>query len=1047
MSIPALAVKRPIFITSIVILLLFTGFQAMRGMPVNLLPESDLPFITISTLYPGAGPREVETSISKPLEDELATLEGLKKITATSQDSLSLVLVEFRPGLPLDTLEQRLRDRVALAKGEFPKEAKEPIIERMNPSNQPILTVFIESDKMSRSELTDWADQDLKPLLARVPKVGRVDILGGTKREIHIEIDPKKLADYRIPLLSIAQSLENSGQNVPGGSLNLGDKEMGVRSLAQFEKLSDIEQKLVSFANQESGTRVKDMGRVVDTTEKERTKAFMNGKEGIVAQIYKQSGANTIAVTDSAKDEVKRLSEQFQASGGPKMTIARDGSQLIRDSVFDVWESIVVGIILTVIVVYFFLGSLRSTIITGFAIPNSLLGAFVFMALFGFSINILTLLALSLCVGLLVDDAIVVRENIFKQIEAGKEPKVAAVDGANEVAMAVVAVTAAVLSMFGPVAFLTGTVGQFFREFGLTICFAMLISLFDAMAVAPMLSAYWGGKVSHIHAKTRNPIRKLVQLFDHFQSWLERVYQALLKNTLRYPITTLTVVVGIAGAFSWSAAFLPSSFLPTDESAEFSVTVKMPSGTSLQATTEAAKQVEAEVRRVGPIESTVMTVGNAQQELHVANVFVKLKKKSERGEKKPSEIRDDTRKALSERLKLPPGSEILVVINDIGGTGMRPFSLLIQTSDREQLKPITERVFAKMKELDSFVSPSQELRPGGQEIQVEMKSDQAQRLGVSPGTAGIEVRGRIEGLEVGKLRENGREYDIKLTTNDPSDLWLNRQKEILVPNINMVPVDLRQVADFKILESPSKIERVNRSYTARIGADLGSKGLTKALEDVKQILDEEKKLNPDLKYMFEGDAESYDEMAASTGKALLFGIVFLFLVLASLYESFLLSFLNIVTLPLAVCGAFFGLWIMQDGLHLYSMIGMLLLLGVATKNSILLVDTAKERLDASNGKETLEEAKEGIASASVRRLRPILMTSLALIAGTIPIAIGLNEASAQRTGMGIAIVGGTITSTLFTLIFIPSLLILVEKAKIWIRSKRNKETNQSEARA
>lgn len=1036
MSIPALSVKRPIFITSLVLLLLFTGWQAMRGMPVNLFPQAELPFITISTLYPGAGPREVETSISKPLEDELATLEGMKKITATSQDSLSIVLVEFQAGLPLDTLEQRLRDRVARAKAEFPKDTEEPIIERMNASNDPILTVFIESDKMNRTELTDWADQDLKPLLSRVPKVGRVDILGGTKREIHVEIDPKKLGDYRIPLLSIAQSLESSGQNVPGGSLNLGDKEMGVRSLAQFEKLSDLEQKLVSFANLESGIRIKDMGRVVDTTEKERTKAFMNGKEGIVAQIYKQSGANTVSVTDAAKKEVQRLNEQFQASGGPKLTIARDGSQMIRDSIFDVWESIIIGILLTVVVVYFFLGSMRSTVITGFAIPNSLLGAFVFMSLFGFSLNILTLLALSLCVGLLVDDAIVVRENIFKQIEAGKEPKRAAIDGANEVAMAVVAVTAAVLSMFGPVAFLTGTVGQFFREFGLTICFAMLISLFDAMAVAPMLSAYWGGKAAHIHEKTKNPIRKLVQKFDHFQSWLERKYQALLNRALHFPVTTVTIVIAVAAGLTWAASHLPGSFLPVDQSSEFSVTVKMPSGTSIQATTEVAKKVEAEVRRAGSIETTVLTVGNTQQELNVARVFVKLKKKSERADKKPSEIRDQTRAALRENLKLPEGAEVLVVQADIGSAGVRPFSLLIQTSERDRLKPIAERVYAQMKELNSFISPTLEARPGGQEIQVELKSDQAQKLGVSPGTAGTEVRGRIEGLEVGKFRENGREYDIKLTTNDPSELWVERKREILVPNVNMVPVDLRQVADFKILESPAKIERVNRSYTVRITSDLGSEGLTKALSDVTKILEEEKKTSPDLKYMFEGDAESYDEMSASTGKALLFGIVFLFLVLASLYESFLLSFLNIVTLPLAVCGAFFALLIMQDSLHLYSMIGMLLLLGVATKNSILLVDTAKERLAQSDGKETLEEAKEGIASASVRRLRPILMTSLALIAGTIPIAVGLNEASAQRTGMGIAIVGGTISSTLFTLIFIPALLILVEKAKIWFRTKR-----------
>lgn len=658
------------------------------------------------------------------------------------------------------------------------------------------------------------------------------------------------------------------------------------------------------------------------------------------------------------------------------------------------------------------------------------------MAIAGFSVNILTLLALSLCVGLLVDDAIVVRENIFKHIENGKDPKKAAVEGAEEVGMAVVAITAAVLSMFGPVGLLTGTIGQFFKEFGLTICFAMLISLFDAMAVAPMLSAYWGGKVEHLHNKTKNPFRKMAQYFDHFQSWIERNYKVLLSKALRYPAFTICLVIAAAIGLSSTIGVLPSSFLPTDQTGEFYVKVKMPVGTTLLATTEVSSQVEEMLRKQRSIATTVMTVGSAQQELNVASIYVKLKKPSERGDRKPSEIRDDTRDALKKSLSLPEGAEVLVVAPDLGGTGVRPFSLLIQTENPADLKATAERVFERMKPLDSLQSMSLDLKPGGKEIQIEMKSDQAQRLGVSPAVAGLEVRARIEGLEVGKLRENSREYNIKLTTKDSSDLWLNRSQEILVPNLNMTPVDLRRVADFKILESPSKIERVNRSYTARISADVGNKGLSTALAEVTTIMQEEQKTFPGLRFSFEGDSESYDEMSASAGKALLFGIVFLFLVLASLYESFLLSFLNIVSLPLAVSGAFFGLWLMNDGLHLYSMIGMLLLLGVATKNSILLMETAKERLGGDRPDESLEHTQEEINVASVRRLRPILMTSLALIAGTIPIAVGLNEASAQRTGMGIAIVGGTITSTLFTLIFIPCLLMVVEKAKRFARGKK-----------
>lgn len=1026
MNIPALSVKRPIFITSIVLLLFFAGWQAFNSLPVNLFPEAELPIVNIATLYPGAGPREVESSISKPLEDELATLEGTKKITAISQDSLSLVLVEFHNGLNLDVLEQKLRDKVERAKTKFPKDAEDPVLERLNPSNQPILTLFLESKSLSRVELSDWADRDLKPLLSRIPKVGKVEIIGGTKREIRIEADSKKLENYRVPLLAIAQSIESSGENVPGGSLTSGESEIGIRAIAQFERLSDIESRVISFANGERAVKISDLGIVVDGAEKERSRASVNGKSGLVAQIYKQSGANTIAVTDQIKKEIGKISEELTKKGGPEIRIVRDGSKLIRDSVFDVWESILIGIALTIVVVYFFLGSLRSTLITGFAIPNSLIGAFVLMSAFGFSLNILTLLALSLCVGLLVDDAIVVRENIFKHLERGKAPKDAAVDGANEVAMAVVAVTIAILAMFGPVGFLKGTVGQFFREFGLTVCFAMLISLFDAMAVAPMLSAYWAGAANHGHSRqSKNPFQYLVRKFDEFQTWLEKKYKSILGLSMKFPVLTLTIVVLISAGLCYTSTLIPSSFLPIDESNEFSVNIKLPAGSNLDLTSSVAQKAEKVLLDSGYVENAVTTVGNSQQEINFANIFTIIKPVKDRKGKKPSEIREEIRQKIKLITGLPKNAELTVSLADLSGMGARPFSLLIQTSNQEKLEPVARRVFEKLKTFSSLNDVILELRPGAQELKVEMKSIEAQRLGVSPGTAGNEIRARIEGIEIAKLREEGREYDIKLTTKDSAGLWLNRKEPILVPNVNLIPIDLRSVADFKFTVGPAKIEKVNRAYSARITADLNAEGLTKVLNDLNPIMVEEMKNDPSIRYMLEGDAESYEEMSSSMGKALLFSIVLLFLVLASLYESFLLSFLNIITLPLAVSGAFFALWILNDGLHLYSIIGMLLLLGVATKNSILLIDTAKELFnkEIDHGRSMAEEIRD----AAVLRLRPILMTSLALIAGTVPIAIGLNEASAQRTGMGIAIIGGTVTSTLFTLVFIPALLILVQK--------------------
>lgn len=1024
MSLPQLSVSRPIFISSLVLLMLFAGGAAFFKLPVSLFPETTVPLVSISTLYPGAGPKEVEASVSNHLEEELSTLEGLKKITAISQESLSLVWIEFKSGTNLDAAEQRVRDKVSLARTIFPKDAESPLIERFNPSNQPIVTAFVESKDMSTTQVTTWVNQELKPVLSRVPKVGRVEILGGQKRQIDVLIDPEKLSEYRIPLLQVTEALSRGGANVPGGSLSSGSQEIGIRSLGQYESMDKISEKVLAFGNGETPLRLKDVASVVDASEKSRSKAIFKGRQGVLIQVYRQAGANTIEVADSVKESLTQYSKEDQ-QGIPKVTIVRDGSKMIRDNVFDVWETIVIGVILTIIVVYFFLGSFRSTIITGFAIPNSLIGAFMLMAIAGFSINILTLLALSLCVGLVVDDAIVVRENIFKKIEEGMEVKKASVIGANEVAMAVVATSAAIIAMFGPVGFLQGVTGQFFKEFGLVICFAMVISTFDGMAVAPMLSAYWGGSHFDKHGKL-NVIQKLVVAFDRFQSGMEKVYEAVLTRVTRRPLTSTVLIAIVAFVLSATVVNLPSAFLPTDQSPDFSVRVQLPVGTNIAATEASALSVDNFLRSKKYIDYTVVSVGNSLQEIHKSDIYVKLKAPAERKGKKPSELREILQKELTGLGGLPEGTEVRVLQNDIGGAGMRPFNVLVQASNVDDLRSVVTKVFEKLKENKLLLAPELELKAGAQELQVKFRDKDAQRLGVTPVTAGLEIRTRIEGMEVGKFREQGKEYPIKVRVQEPPEVWLKERQRILVPNVNMTPVDLAKVADFVPTQSPAKVERVNRAYAARITADLADgASLADLMTFTDSVIAQESKGMTGISRLYEGDAESFDELSDSMSLAFLAGIILLFLVLASLYESFLLSVLNIVTLPLAVSGAFAALLLFGEGLNIYSIIGILLLLGVATKNSILLIDTAKGGMEDENW----SDFQTAIISSSVRRLRPILMTSLALIAGTIPIAIGLNEASATRTSMGIAIVGGAFTSTLFTLVFVPCMLIVVQKLK------------------
>jgi len=574
----------------------------------------------------------------------------------------------------------------------------------------------------------------------------------------------------------------------------------------------------------------------------------------------------------------------------------------------------------------------------------------------------------------------------------------------------------------------------------LVVCFAVLVSLYDAMAVAPMLSAYMGRAKQQLHNTKKNILAKLFEFIEEVQTYLERFYEKFLLKSLKRPILTICCVVVLAVTLSFSASRLPSGFLPTDESQEFLVRIEMPSGTHLDATEKLALQVDNLLKNKPFIEYTVVTIGNAQQEINKADIFVMLKPSKERARTKPSLLREQLRDEFAKYENLPKGAEIRVMQNDISGAGQRPFNLLIQTKSSADLEKVARPIFEKLKSNSGLISPDLELKSGAQEIQIKLHEKESQHLGITPGNAGMELRARIEGLEIGKLSEKGFEYPIKVIAFDSAELWLKQNQQILVPNVNMTPVDLRKAVSFTVSQSSAKIERVNRAYSARITADLaGNANLGDIMEFIDQTVKESAHGLNDVNVLYEGDAESYEEMAESMSLAFLSGIILLFLVLSSLYESFLLSFLNIITLPFAISGAFLSLWIFGEGVNIFSVIGILLLLGVATKNSILLIDTAQERLKLK-ANETDKDDRQQIVAAAVRRLRPILMTSLALIAGAIPIAIGLNEASAQRTGMGVAIVGGTVTSTLFTLVLIPSVIILVVKVqeKLLKLSRKNK---------
>ncbi|MEO5667458.1 MAG: efflux RND transporter permease subunit, partial [Bdellovibrionota bacterium] len=599
MSPASISVRRPIFIASIVILLLALGWLSLKKLPIDLYPDVTFPTVMVQTTYGGAGPQEVESGISEILEDEVSSISGVKKVSSQNMEGISIVMVEFDLKQNLNFAEQQVRAKVTNAMRLLPDDVDAPVIRQISPSDAPIMTIALRST-LPDAVLYDLAKENITPRFEQIPQMGQVQILGGRKREIHVDLDRDRLIATNVPATVVSASLQSGGRNIPAGKTNRADQEITYRTVAEYKTLQDITQTVLRLANISNPVTILQLGNIQDTLQDEVSRTRVNGQKALTFNVYRQSGANSVQVADNTRAMMEKVNAELKAAGTPaEMQVIFDLSKRIRDNVDDVYESIIIGVILTIIVVYFFLGSFKSTLITGFALPNSLLGACILMLAFSFSINIMSLLAMSLVVGLLVDDAIVVRENIFRKLEAGMSPKKAAVVGTDEVTLAVFATTLTILAVFGPIGNLEGIVGQFFKQFGLTVCFAMIVSLFDGLFVAPAMSAYVGGAPSHEAPKTAfgRWNKKVLKSFDRFQSRLEKLYVQLLHSTLRRPWITLVTAVGVFIGSIFIAKMVPFTFISPADNGEFYVRFELPPGANLDATDRVSQRMETILKK------------------------------------------------------------------------------------------------------------------------------------------------------------------------------------------------------------------------------------------------------------------------------------------------------------------------------------------------------------------------------------------------------------------------------------------------------------------
>lgn len=1047
LNLAKLSIKRPTFITAVLVIVVILGLLSYRSMSVRMFPDVEFPYVLILTQYPGAGPVEIEQLVSRPLEDAISGISGLKHVNSISQDNFSVVFGEFEIAKDPDLALQEVKDKVGEARWNLPDDIKEPVIRKIDPDSMPIVMMSLKAD-MEPKKLYDFATEVISNEFSRVSGVSKVEVWGGTKREIHVNIDKNKLKEHELTLSAVSGRIQANSLNIPAGKVSKGAMDLAFRTIGEFQSVKQIGDVVVSFMGNDVPVTVKDLGQVVEGSEEEFTRSRVSTRkddgtididESLLVLVYKQAKSNDVAISDNVQKRLIEVNEKIKDEvGSPQLTLVVDTARVVRMNLEDVERTILEGIFLAIIVVYFFLGSWRSTFITSLALPNSLIGAFLFMNIFGFSLNVLSLMSLSLAVGLLIDDAIVVRENIFRHYQEGSDPVKSSIDGTNEVTMAVIATTSAVISVFLPVSFLSGIVGQFFREFGLTVVFAMTISVLDALTIAPMLSAYI--IKDHGEQKELHPIAKALLKVWHFFTlgWFNKIYKAcenlyvaIIKKVVKHKIITIFCAILFFAGSLYIASHLKFTFMPTAETGEFSVKLEAAPGTSLEEMDRITKEAESIIMNDKNIESTVTVVGTMTGLANESTIRVKMIPAKER-EIKTNEMKEIFRKALNDKFD----DDILISLNNTGGMGReKEFIIELYGANADEMAKASEILIERYKkEIPGLTDINTNYKSGKPEMQIQMDTKRMEMLGVNSVAAGSEVRAMIDGVLSGKYRDRGIEYDIRVQLQEDQKNIMDAFNSTYVSNMNGKLVKLTNVAFPIRAEGPVSINRKDRSQYVTVEGNLAKGAMIGDVQKKAISIFNEEKENPDnekvwrnVEMRLSGNADEMNKMVISVIKAALLSILLMYLILMSLYESLITPITIMSALPLAIIGGFAALYITGQSIDMFTLIGMVMLLGIVAKNSILLVDYIQQRIRDGH---PIEEA---IIIAGRTRFRPILMTTFAVIAGMLPTALGLTEVGAFRKGMGIVVIGGVISSTILTLLVVPAIFEYMDRFRRFTR--------------
>jgi len=1014
MRIADISIKQPVFITMVMALVIVLGIVSYTRLGVDLMPDVTLPIVAVTTPYPGVGPEEVEQQVTKPIEDVLSSINGLDQISSTSSEGVSVVIARFDLEKDAQQASTECRDKISTIRNTLPRDILEPIIDKFDPSTSPILSYGIVSRNpgLGISGLRTLVNDEIKPLVERVDGVGQVSIVGGLEREIQVRVDNDKLALFNLSLAQVGQAIRAENLNLPAGRVTQENYDFLIRTKAEFQRVDELDRVIVAT---QGGNPVylKDVAAVRDSFKTRSTISRVNGVENVTLVVQKRSGTNTVKVAQDVKTAMGRIAADY-----PNLDIklSIDESIFIKESRDDVLKTLIEGAILAGLVVFLSFGDLRNTLITVAGLPVCVIGTYAVMAALGFTINVITLLALSLSIGLLIDDAIVVRENIFRHMEKlGKHPMQAASEGTSEVGLAVLATSLTLVAVFLPVGFATGIAGKFFKQFGITIAAAVLISLFEAFTFAPMLSAWFfkEGRANGRVSLSSRIMGSVTRVYDG----LGRHYRPLLKWAVGHRKSVVAITLAIFVLSGWLFTLVGIGGSPHGSRPEFNIKVQVASGSSLESTERTVREIEEVLYREPEVKDVFSVIGTTDGASDEATINVKLKTRG---------TSEEYQDRLRPRLAGIPGAKLTFQeSSSLAGSAAQSFAQLpiqinIKSPNLDSLTRAAEMVRASLAGIPQLVDLNSDYKPPKPEIQIRIDRERASRLGVNTLLVASAMRGLVDGDVASRFRQGENLYDIRVLASDDVRGDLDRLSRVYIPTSRSGMITLDQVAKFQVVNGPTQIKRKDRIRQVTIvsnilkGAALNQ--ITREVQTRLAGLDLPKDVSTD----FGGQVETNADMFKTLTLSLALAVIFVYMILASQFGSFMQPFALMLALPLSVIGAVLGLLVANKLFDMVAFIGLIMLMGLVTKNSILLIDYTNVLRRRGLGR------TEAIVEAGATRLRPILMTTLAMILGMIPVAFGLGASSNFRAGIGFTIIGGLISSTLLTLLIVPVFYVILD---------------------